>query len=158
MKKALIFFLLLAVSSPLLAQGPTMRELADDYPDAFKLMFYHSTLNMLNMEDNEDFARIIRDIDRIKLLRIEKDKFDFSSDNLKGIRSKLAKRDYEELMMVTSKESKISVFIQEDGDDIEGFFLYMDEEEAFTAIDVRGFVAINDIGMLVDTLKDVDIN
>ena len=34
----------------------------------------------------------------------------------------------------------------------------MDEEEAFTAIDVRGFVAINDIGMLVDTLKDVDIN
>ena len=57
MKKAFIFFLLLAGSSPLLAQGPTMRELADDYPDAFKLMFYHSTLNMLNMEDNEDFAR-----------------------------------------------------------------------------------------------------
>lgn len=135
-----------------------MKELSEEYPDAFKLMFYHSTLNMLNMEDDEDFARIIRDIDRIKLLRIEKDKFGFTSGELKSLRSKLSDRDYEELMMITSKDSKISVFIQEDGDDIEGFFLYMDEQEAFTAIDVRGYVAINDIGMLVDTLKDVDLN
>lgn len=157
MKKALLLILFIS-STQLFAQGPTMRELSEEYPDAFKLMFYHSTLNMLNMEDDEDFARIIKDIDRIKLLRIDKDKFIFKADDLKDLRETLADRGYEELMMVTSKESRISVYIQEDGDDIEGFFLYMDEDEAFTAIDVRGYVALNDIGMLVETLKDVDLN
>lgn len=155
MKKALLFILFIS-STQLFAQGPTMRELSEEYPEAFKMMFYHSTLNMLNMEDDEDFARVIKDIDRIKLLRVDKDKFIFKADDLKELRETLADRGYEELMMVTSKESRISVFIQEDGDDIEGFFLYMDEDEAFTAIDVRGYIALNDIGMLVETLKDVD--
>lgn len=155
MKKALLFILFIS-STQLFAQGPTMRELSEEYPEAFKMMFYHSTLNMLNMEDDEDFARVIKDIDRIKLLRVDKDKFIFKADDLKDLRETLADRGYEELMMVTSKESRISVFIQEDGDDIEGFFLYMDEDEAFTAIDVRGYIALNDIGMLVETLKDVD--
>ena len=155
MRKIIILALML---SPLLslAQGKTMRELSDQYPDAFELMFYHSSLNMLNIEDNEDYARVIRDIDRIKLIRIEKDEFDFASGDLSDIRETLADRSYEELMMVTSKDSKISVFIQEDGDDVEGFFLYMDEEEAFTAIDVRGYIQLQDIGLLVEKLKDID--
>ena len=155
MRKIIILALVL---SPLLslAQGKTMRELSDQYPDAFELMFYHSSLNMLNIEDNEDYARVIKDIDRIKLIRIEKDEFDFASGNLSDIRETLSDRSYEELMMVTSKDSKISVFIQEDGDDVEGFFLYMDEEEAFTAIDVRGYIQLNDIGLLVEKLKDID--
>jgi molybdopterin converting factor small subunit len=155
MRKIIILALVL---SPLLglAQGKTMHELSDQYPDAFELMFYHSSLNMLNIEDNEDYARVIKDIDRIKLIRIEKDEFDFASGDLKDIRETLTDRSYEELMMITSKDSKISVFIQEDGDDVEGFFLYMDEEEAFTAIDVRGYIQLNDIGLLVEKLKDID--
>lgn len=155
MRKIIILALMLTPMLSL-AQGKTMRELSDQYPDAFELMFYHSSLNMLNIEDNEDYARVIRDIDRIKLIRIEKEKFDFASGELSDIRAALTDRSYEELMMVTSKDSKISVFIQEDGDDVEGFFLYMDEEESFTAIDVRGKIQLNDIGLLVDKLKDVD--
>ena len=133
-----------------------MKELSEEYPAAFKLMFYHSSLNMLNIEDNEDFARVIRDIDKIKLLRIDKEEASFNNEQLKSIRTKLNTRSYEELMKVKSQDSDIAVFIQEDDGDIEGFFLYMDEEESFTAIDVRGYIDLADIGLLVDKIKEVD--
>jgi hypothetical protein len=154
--KKLCFIAFLLTPFSLWAQGPTMKELAVEYPDAFVLMFYHSSLNMLNIEDNEDFARVIHDIDKIKLLRIDKGEADFTTENLSSVRQKLRRRSYEELMTIKSKDSDVAVFIQEDDEDIEGFFLYMDEADTFTAIDVRGYIQIVDIGLLVDKLKEVD--
>ena len=138
--KKIHFLLLFMIPLHMLAQGPTMKELSEQYTEARSFMIYHSSLNMLNIEDNEDFARVVHDIDRIKILIIDKSEYDFTAENLSEVRETLGTRAYEELMTIDSKENKIAVFIQEDDDDIEGFFLYMDEEDSFTAIDVRGSI------------------
>ena len=133
-----------------------MRELSEEYDDARAFMIYHSSLNMLNIEDNEDFTRVVRDIDRIKVLIIDKSESEFASSNLSDLRETLTDRSYEELMTFDSKENNIAVFIQEDDEDIEGFFLYMDEGESFTAIDVRGSIQLKDIGLLVEKIQELD--
>ena len=48
------------------------------------------------------------------------------------------------------------VYILEDDGDIEGYFLLMNEDENFTAIDVLGSMAVGDISQLVDKIKDVN--
>lgn len=154
--KKIHFLLLFMIPLHMLAQGPTMKELSEQYTEARSFMIYHSSLNMLNIEDNEDFARVVHDIDRIKILIIDKSEYDFTAENLSEVREMLGTRAYEELMTIDSKENKIAVFIQEDDDDIEGFFLYMDEEDSFTAIDVRGSIQIRDIGLLVDKIQEID--
>ena len=133
-----------------------MKELAEEYDEARVFMIYHSSLNMLNIEDNEDFTRVVRDIDRIKVLIIDKSESEFTSSNLDDLRETLEDRSYEELMTFDSKENNIAVFIQEDDEDIEGFFLYMEEEESFTAIDVRGSIQLKDIGLLVEKIQELD--
>ena len=154
--KKITFIILLLLPGLIQAQSKVMRDLADDYPDAFVLMIYHSSLNMLNIDDNPDFARMIHDIDRIKVLRIDKEEDDFTSTSLSSLKESLTDRGFEELMIIQSKEYDIGVYIHEDDDEIEGYFLIMNEDENFTAIDVLGSMAVGDIGQLVEKIKDVN--
>jgi hypothetical protein len=59
-------------------------------------------------------------------------------------------------MVIKSKDYDIGVYIHEDDDEIEGYFLIMNEDENFTAIDVLGSMAVGDIGQLVEKIKDVN--
>lgn len=137
------------------AQSKLMRELSDTYPDAFVLMFYHSSLNMLNIEDDPDFARMIHDIDKIKVLRINKKEENFTNESLVELKSTIIDKGYENLMVIKSKEMNIGVFILEDDNEILGFFLLMDEDEYFWAIDLLGSMQVGDIGQLVSKIKEV---
>ena len=137
------------------AQSKLMRELSDTYPDAFVLMFYHSSLNMLNIDDDPDFARMIHDIDKIKVLRINKKEENFTNESLVKLKSTITDKGYENLMVIKSKEMNIGVFILEDDNEILGFFLLMDEDEYFWAIDLLGSMQVGDIGQLVSKIKEV---
>ena len=152
-----IITILAFIAIPLLsqAQSKVMRELGNDYPDAFVLMFYHSSLNMLNLDDDPDFARMIKDIEKIKVLRIDKDVDEFRKEDVTSLKADLTDDGFEQLMVIKSKDYDIGVYILEDDDDIEGFFLLMNEEENFTAIDVLGSMAVGDISQLVEKIKDV---
>ena len=59
-------------------------------------------------------------------------------------------------MIVKSKDYDIGIYILEDDDDIEGFFLLMDEDETFMAIDVLGSMQVGDISQLVNKIKEVN--
>lgn len=137
------------------AQSKLMRELSDTYPEAFVLMFYHSSLNMLNIDDDPDFARMIHDIDKIKVLRINKKEENFTNESLVELKSTIIDKGYENLMVIKSKEMNIGVFILEDDNEILGFFLLMDEDEYFWAIDLLGSMQVGDIGQLVSKIKEV---
>lgn len=137
------------------AQSKLMRELSDTYPEAFVLMFYHSSLNMLNIDDDPDFARMIHDIDKIKVLRINKKEENFTDESLVKLKSTITDKGYENLMVIKSKEMNIGVFILEDDNEILGFFLLMDEDEYFWAIDLLGSMQVGDIGQLVSKIKEV---
>ena len=138
------------------AQSKVMRNLSDQYPDAFVLMFYHSSLNMLNIDDDPEFARMISDIEKIKVLRIDKEEDNFDTKAIAVLKKDLIDKDFEELMIVKSKDYDIGIYILEDGDDIEGFFLLMDEDETFMAIDVLGSMQVGDISQLVNKIKEVN--
>lgn len=142
--------------SPFLAQAQSkvMRSLAEDYPDAFVLMFYHSSLNMLNVNDDPDFARMIKDIEKIKVLRLNKKEDHFNEKALSELKDDLDNRGFEKLMTVKNPDYDIGVYIHEDDDDILGFFLLMDEDEDFMAIDVLGSMPVGDISQLVSKIKE----
>ena len=154
--KKLGFIILLLLPGLVEGQSKVMRDLADDFPDAFVLMIYHSSLNMLNVDDDPDFARMIRDIEKIKVLRVDKEEDNFTTEALSELKETLDDRGFEKLMTVKSKDYDIGVYINEDDGEIEGYFLLMDEDENFTAIDVLGSMAVGDISQLVDKIKDVN--
>ena len=137
-------------------QSKVMRNLADEFPDARALVFYYSSLNMLNLEDDPEFSEMIRDIEKIKLLIIDKEDNEFNTNVTTAIKNDLKKYDFEELMTVKSKDYDIGVFIIEDDGDIEGFFFLMDEEDSLIAVDLVGSMPVGGVGMLIDKISEAN--
>jgi len=127
-------------------QSKVMRNLAEEFPEARVIMLYHSTLNMLNIEEDEEYARMIRDIEKIKLLIVDKTTQKYSTTVIDDLKSDLSKYDFEELMTLRSKDYDIGVYINDDDGDIEGFFFIMDEEESLVAVDLVGNMPVGDVG------------
>lgn len=133
-----------------------MRNLADEFPEARALVFYYSSLNMLNIEDDPEFAEMIKDIEKIKVLIVEKESTEVSKKVIVGLKTDLTKYDFEELMTVRNKDYDIGVYIKEDDSDIEGFFFIMNEEDSLVAVDLVGSMPVGDVGMLIDKIKQAN--
>ena len=133
-----------------------MRNLADDFPEARALVFYYSSLNMLNIEDDPGFSEMISDIEKIKVLIIEKEGAEFNKEVVNGIKNDLSSQDFEELMTMKNKDYDIGVYILEDDGDVEGFFFLMDEEDSLIAVDLVGSMPISDVGNLIDKIKQAN--
>ena len=72
----LIFGLVISVAT--VAQTKTTEELHKKYSEGLALFFYNNTMRMLNQSDDKEFDELIKDIEKMKFLMIEKKKdFDY---------------------------------------------------------------------------------
>jgi len=117
-------------------------------------MFYHSSLNMLNVEDDPDFSRMIQDIEKIKLLLIESEEQTEKRGIVAELKDDLSAEGFEELMTIKSKDYDVGVYILEDDGDVEGFFFIMEETHTLVAVDLVGSMPINDIGALMEKIQE----
>jgi hypothetical protein len=143
-------FILLILASPLASfgQSETIQKWHKKYDDAFVMFFYKSTLNMLNIQDSKEFEELIKDIDKMKLLRIDKEKFSFSKEQYKELVSDYRGEDFEELMTLKQKEMKINAYIKEDGGDTEGIVVLLNEASNLIILDIKGSVPLAKIAEL----------
>ena len=103
---------------------------------------------MLNMQDSEDFAELVKGIDKMKLLRIDKEKTSFTDAQYKELVSDYRNEDFEELMTLKQKEMKINAYIKEDGGDTEGIVVLLNEASNLVILDIKGSVPLSKIGEL----------
>jgi len=84
-----IYFLLalLFLSQLSFAQTKTTEELDKKY-EGLSLYFYKNTLRMLNQTDNKDFDELIKDIEKMKFLMIDKTKSSFVDEDYKKLKKK----------------------------------------------------------------------
>lgn len=147
---------LLLIITPLLgqAQSKAMKNLSDQYPDGRVFMFYHSSLNMLNIEDDPEFSKMIQDIEKIKVLMIESEEQTTKKGIVAELKDDLDSEGFEELMTVQSKDYDVGVYILEDDGEVEGFFFVMEEGSNLVAVDLIGSMPINDIGKLMEKIQE----
>ena len=93
-KRLSLLFVGLMISAAGMAQTRTTEELHKKYSDGLSLFFYNNTLRMLNQKDDKEFDALIKDIQKMKFLMIEKGK-DF---NYKKLTSSYKSESFEEIM------------------------------------------------------------
>jgi len=109
---------------------------------------------MLNIQDSKEFAELVKDIDKMKLLRIDKEKSSFSNEQYKELISDYKSEDFEELMTLKQKEMKINAYIKEDGGDTEGIVVLLNEASNLIILDIKGSVPLAKIGELAQYAGD----
>ncbi|MEO1049360.1 MAG: DUF4252 domain-containing protein [Bacteroidota bacterium] len=149
-----IIALFFIAPSMLMAQSKTTKALHEKYSDAFNLFFYNNTLKMMNQTDSEEFDMIIRDIEKAKVLRLDKEKYSFGTAEYKQMVSDYQSDGFEEVVNMRQKEVKFNAFIKEKNGKTLGFVVLMEEETSVYIVDIVGSVPLNELIALSQKMKD----
>src|ERR1044072_3357906 len=95
--KSIVALLMWIVSLPAWSQTKTTEALQKAHSDALAFYFYNNTLRMLNQKEDPEFDDLVKDIEKMKFLVIDKDQ-NFASSDYKKLISSYKAEAFEEIM------------------------------------------------------------
>lgn len=151
-----VVFVLAAVASGLLAQAQTKttEALSERFDNAMELYFYKNTLKMLNQAEDPAFDELIKDIEKMKFLMIDKAGDNFGSADYKKLTGDYAKEDYEEMLTSRVDGRTFEVYIREDNGRVQGTVILVSDSTSLYVLDILGRVAIQQASALFNTLDE----
>ena len=151
MKIKFLAFILLFVgcSVATLAQSKTTETLHKNNHEALALFFYHNTLRMLNQNDDPEFDELIKNIEKMKFLMIDKKT---GSIDYKKIVSDYKADAFEEAMTSRHQGKNFDVFMKEKEGKTSAMLVLINDDNALYVLDIVGSIALNQVTKLYTTL------
>jgi hypothetical protein len=154
MKKISLLIIGLAMAATSLAQTKTTNDLHKKFDDAFALFFYNSTLKMLNQTEDKEFDELIKDIEKMKFLMIDKVAKNFSTKDYAGLIKGYKSEDYESMMTARSNGKNFDLYIREDNDRVKGTVILVNDSSQLYILDIVGRVQPNQMTKFFSTLDE----
>lgn len=155
MKKILSVVLLLSVSSLFsFSQSKTTEDLDSRFDGGLSLYFYKNTLRMLNQTDSKEFDELIKDIEKMKFLLIDKGEVKFGEADYRKLISGYKDESYEEMMTSRFQGKNFGVYIKEKGGDVKGTVILASDSTNLYVLDIVGKVAITKATELFKTIDE----
>jgi hypothetical protein len=153
MKKLVV---LLAFLMPLLAsaQSRTTQAFHKDHEDAFVLFFYSNTLKMLNQTDDPEFAEMIKQIEKMKFVRVNRKDDGFDKEDYTDLVEDYKGEDFEDLMTMRHEGMNVNAYIQEKDGVTTGIVMLMQDDESVSVLDIKGSIPLNKIGSILSKVQD----
>jgi hypothetical protein len=143
---------LLLLSLGSIAQSKTTEALNKKYSDARVFFFYNNTLRMLNQTDDKDFDELIKDIEKMKLLLIDKSG-DFDNADYKKITADYKAESFEEIMTSRHQGKNFDVFMK-DKNGKKGMLVLVSDSSNLYVLDIVGSIALNKVTKLYSTIDE----
>lgn len=147
---ALILFIL--CTSLAQAQTKTTEELDKKY-EGLSLYFYKNTLRMLNQSDNKDFDELIKDIEKMKFLMIDRAKSKFADADYKQLKAAYGSEAYDEMMTSRYQGKYFDVYIKQVDGRVKGTVIMASDSANLYVLDIIGRVALDKATSLFTTLN-----
>jgi DNA repair exonuclease SbcCD ATPase subunit len=155
----LLFTLALLIGAQFgLAQSKTTQDLHKKYSDAFTLFFYSNTLKMYIPSENEEFLEMVKDLDKVKLLKVDKAKNKFSKEDYSKLVNSYRGENFEDLMSMKQNGTNIEVLIKEKNGKTLGLVVLMNENDSLTIVDILGSIPMNKIAEFAMKVEKKDFN
>ena len=147
--KYIILALLMAFAFNGQAQSKTTEKLHKKYDEALSLFFYNNTLRMINQKNDQEFDALIKDIEKMKFLMIQKE--DFGKDDYKKLISDYKSESFEEMMTSRHDGKNFDVYMK-DGKS-KGMIVAVNDAENLYVLDIVGSIPLNKVTTL---FKEID--
>ncbi len=149
MKTLLIFLLMI----PLVGISQTQTTIAlDKKYEGLSLYFYKNTLKMLNQKDDKDFDELIKDIEKMRFVMIDKAKSKFEKLEYTSLKGAYKAEAYEEVMTGRFEGRNFDVFVKEVNGSVKGTVIVASDSSSLYVLDILGKVALNKATSLFNTL------
>jgi hypothetical protein len=137
---------LLFVAAGFLAEAQTKTTQAlDKKYDGLSLFFYRNTLRMLNQTDDPAFDELIKDIEKMRFMMINKAESKFTDADYKKLLEGYKGESYEEMMSGRAEGRAFTVYLRESGGDVKGTVILAKDDESVMVLDILGKIALNKV-------------
>lgn len=151
MKKITCTLAFLSIAVALVAQSKTTETLHKKHEDALSLFFYNNTLRMLNQSDDKAFDELIKDIQKMKFLMIDKTT-NFTSAEYKKLTSGYKSEQFEEIMTSRYQGKNFDIFLKDKSGKTEGVVVLVNDSSSLYVLDIVGSIALDKVTTLYKTL------
>ncbi|HTF18393.1 MAG TPA: DUF4252 domain-containing protein [Chryseolinea sp.] len=154
-----LFFSALALAATFLsvpaarAQTKTTDALQKSHTDALALYFYNNTLRMLNQSEDKTFDELIKDIEKMKFLMIDKGK-SFGTTQYKTLVSGYKSESFEEIMTSRYQGRNFDVFLKSDEGKTKGMVVTVNDSTSLYVLDIVGSIPLDKITTFFNTIDD----
>lgn len=153
MKKLTLLLITVLGTSALFAQSKTTEDLHKKYSEALSLFFYNNTLRMLNQNNDKVFDEIIKDIEKMKFLMIDKTN-KFGSADYKKLVSGYKDEAFEEIMTSRFDGKNFDVYLKESGGKTKGMIVLINDSASLYVLDIVGSIALDKVTSLYNSLDN----
>lgn len=126
------------------AQSKTTQALDEKY-DGLSLFFYRNTLRMLNQKDDPAFDELIKDIEKMRFMMINKADSKFSDADYKKLLEGYKGEAYEEMMSGRADGRSFTVYLRESNGNVKGTVILAKDNESIMVLDILGKIAMNKV-------------
>lgn len=148
---AILAIILLSVSTCMHAQSKTTEALSKRYNDAMALFFYNNTLRMLNQNNDKDFDDLIKDVEKMRFLMINKTN-SFSTTDYKKIVSGYEQESFEAIMTSRHEGKSFNVYIKEKEHKTKGMLILVNDSTKLYILDILGSIPLNKVTSLYNSI------
>jgi len=147
------FITLFLFSCAGLAVGQTKTTTAlDEKYEGLSLYFYKNTLRMLNQTDDKEFDELIKDIEKMKFLMIDKNESKFSKADYTKLLAGYKSESYEEMMTSRFEGRSFDVYLREKDGDVKGTIILANDSTSLFVLDIIGKIALDKAPALFKTI------
>ena len=154
MKKRLLAFIIFLSPVVLSAQSKTIESLQKKFGDSFTLFFYKNTLRMLNQKDNKEFDELIKNIEKMRFLMIDKTQKIFAAADFKKLIHDYKAETYEEIMTTRFNGKTFDVYLKDKKGSTLGTVVLVNDSTRLYVLDILGTIDVSKAGSLFAALDE----
>ena len=154
MKKIILILLVCSVPGSMIAQTETTQALQKRFADSFSLYFYKNTLRMLNQADNKEFDELIKNIEKMKFLVIDKSKTNFATADYKKLVHDYKSETYEEAVTSRYQGKSFDVYLKDSKGSTLGTVVLVNDSTSLYVLDMLGTIDVRKASELFSTIDE----
>lgn len=135
------------------SQSKTTNDLQSQYEDSFSLYFYKNTLRMLNQKEDKELDELIRNIDKLKFLMVNKVANHFGPDAYKKLINAYKSESYEAIMTSRMDGRTFDIYLN-DKRSTPGTVVIVNDSTSLYILDVIGTIDVSKAGALFSAIDD----
>jgi hypothetical protein len=153
MKKNLLLIIgVIFASATVFAQSKTTQAL-DDRFEGLSLYFYKNTLRMLNQTDDKDFDQLIKDIEKMKFLMIDKED-KFGKNEYKKLISDYQAESFEPIMTSRHQGRTFDIYLKDKKGSSLGTVVLVNDSTSLYVLDIIGTIDITKASSLFSAIDE----
>lgn len=154
MKKLILAVAIVFSSSLVWAQAKTTEALQSRFDNSLSLYFYKNTLRMLNQSDNKDFDEMIRNIEKLKFLMVNKSEKKFETADYKKLMKDYVGESYESVLTSRMDGRNFDVYVRDVKGSALGTVVLVNDSSSLFVLDMIGTIDVSKVGTLFSTIDE----